>query len=214
MANYKDGVDKPLDRITGPLVGENLLSALKDAMLTQAVFKLMFGKTGEKIYTDKVPSYNDTNLPLIEFMWNGDHYENYDVYQTGTISGRIVLPVKLKGDYNALRRIALAFQRFLGSRACYLFDVVPGLIEFAAGIDFQYDKLLQCDGLTAPVIPFTFPVKFDLHLFAQKNPDIDLLGDLDADPIGWVTAYGFQVVSDEGTVLTAAPPLLSTGQTN
>jgi hypothetical protein len=214
MGDLRTNFDKPLSTVSGQIFGSNLLDVLKAAMIQQKVFQAIFGTKGERIFVKDVPSYNDTVVPAMELYWVGDTYDNWDTYLTGSITGRIVLPVQLRGDFNRLRQIAAVFARFLGSKTFDPYSSVYGLIEFGNGIQFKYDQMLKVDALFFPVIPFTMPVKFDLQLYSQQNPEVDVLGNLDAALIGWVETYQMQVNSDDGVVLNPLGTLEVTGQTN
>lgn len=218
--NLVTRVQQPLSQVTAPLVGENLLQAFKDLMIGnedqqiagQSVFRVMFGERGERVFVNDVPSYNDTIVPLLELYWQKENFESWDTYLTGSVLGRIVLPAMFRGNYNQLRQVAAVFHRFLGSRACaQIFQTVTGLVEFGAGTDFAYDKLLRVDGLLFPTIEMTLPFKFDLAWFAQQNPDLDVRGDLDAELFGAIQAYRIGISSEEGKTLIPDGTLVQGG---
>lgn len=159
-------------------------------------------------------SYNDTIFPLVEFWWDSETYDNDDVYFSGMIKGRFLLPIKFDGNFNLQRRIAAAFMRFLGAGQHNLFKRVLGLIEIGAGISFQYDQIFVADGIQCPAITFRMPFKYDLRVFTRAHADVDYKDRLDADLIGMIESYGIEVKDEEGDVLIAEGTLSVTGQTN
>lgn len=210
MANMDKGnldarVNDPLKKITGPLVGELLLESFKAAMIEEPVFQMMFGKKGERIFINELPNYNDTIVPLLELYWKNERFEDHDLYFSGVIDARLVLPLTLAGpdNLNKLRRVAGAFQRFIGADQHRMFDREPGLTEFGFGMDFTFNQLLKFSGQDFPVIPFTIPFKYDLAKFRELHPEIDLQGRLDEEEFGWITSYSLKVLSEEGEVLIA-----------
>jgi hypothetical protein len=214
MGNETTRLDIPLATVTPPLIGDTLLAQFKEALIQEPVFKTIFGNTGERIFVDKVPSYNDSIFPLLELYWKRERYENRDLVQSGEITGRILLPAKLQGDYNKQRLIAVAFQRFLGASQHNMFARVPGLTHFGSGMEFTYDQLLQFSGGVIPYIPFTIPFEFDLHLVRQLYPEVDFTAQLDAAVFGWVETYSLNVKSEEQVNLIGTGLLVDTGQEN
>lgn len=213
MGNLEDRVEYPLSKVTGPLVGGNLLDALKAEILAEPIFQRIFGCKGERIFTKDLPSYNETILPLIEFYWSRERVNNWDTLQTGAIEARIVLPVKFRGDVNGQRQIAALFQRFMNTRRG-IFTTVSGLTELGVDTEYRYDKLLALNGLTLPVIEMTIPFAFDLKLFSQQNPELDLFGPLDGELVGFFEHYGFKLSNEQGDVLIDSATLVSTGVSN
>lgn len=215
-------VDVPVGQTTIPLVGASLLDEIKRSMIGdasislagEAIFRTMFGNTGDRIYTQSLPSYNDTKVPLLELMWSRERFDNWDTEMSGSILGRIVLPVSLRGDFQKLRSVAQLLVRFFGAGQHKLFQRVSGLTEVGAGMEFQYDQLLAVNALVFPVITFTLPFKFDLYLFSQQNPGFDVHGHLDDPLLGNMESYAIQITSEEGDVLITEGTLSNTGQTN
>ena len=212
MGNQQNRVADPISSISGGVVGAELLPALKAAMISQNVFKAMFGDDGKRIFFDKVPSYNETITPGIELYWKDETFQNWDTYLMGTLSGTIFLPTKLQGDVNAQRSIAAAFSRFIGSDKHNLFEVVPGLIEFGLNMNFRYDRILVLDGGTLAGIDVTIPFKFDMKRLTQMKPDIDYHDDLDADLVGWIETIGLIVKDDNQHVFINGGVILETGK--
>lgn len=211
MGNYDEKVVKPLSKVTGPLIGQVLLPAVKRAMLEQKVFRLLFGKNGEQIFDKNLPNYNDTIVPLIEFQWKGERWQSQNTRINGIIGGMIVLPADLLGHTDRFRAIAATFARWIESNNG-LFEVVPGLIEFGSNIDFKYDGAIQAGGSMFPMIAFTLPVVFDLALFQAQNQDVDLDGDLDAELIGWIETYKIRIKDEKSNVLIDTQTLSITEQ--
>lgn len=212
MGNQTDRVSFPLSIVTGGVVGSDLLDQLKSAMLTQNVFKAMFGENGQRLYFDKVPSYSEAITPGFELYWKDESIQNWDTYLTGNLSGSIFLPTRMQGDVNAQRRIATTFTRFIGSDKCDLFDRVAGLTEFGLNTSFRYDKMVVLDGGNLAVIDVTIPFKFDLKLLSQKRPEINYHDDLDAQMIGWLEKVSLIVKDDNTNKIEGV--LFETGKTN
>lgn len=203
MGNFEDRVEQSVEKVTGPLYGDNLLSELKKAMIKEQVFQSLFGVNGERIFVEEIPSYNDTVIPLIEFWWKSETYASRNTYLPGAVIGRIVLPLQIdrkNARPNFSRKVANMFQRFLGGDNHNLFDVVPGLIEFGYQMIFSYDHLLQLDGKNYPTITITVPTKFDLRLLQLQLPEIDWAGPLDTEEIGLIETYKI-TIADENSVV-------------
>ena len=203
MNNTEQRVEAALDLIQGPLIADNLLEELKKALLNEQVFKVMFGNLGERIFIEKMPNYNQTITPFIEFYWGRDTYTNHDVHFNGTLVGRIGLPAKLHGDSNKQRRLATALQIFFGTKSCsdMATPTVPGLIEFGVGSTFDYDRLLDIDGLKIPVIAFTIPYKIDLRLYELANQGTDFRAKMDGEGVPDFEAYTSKLINELSTVL-------------
>jgi hypothetical protein len=216
VGNYDDGVAKPLSKIQGRLIGEDLLPAVKAAMLEQTVFQKLFGsveKPGERIFVDELPSYNDTIVPLIELHWKNERWQSHDTLITGTLIGMIVLPADLMGRTDRFRAIGAAFARWIES-SHGLFAASSGLREFGTNLQIGYDNAIKAGGDTYPVIDLVIPVVFDLNIFRAENPDADLDGVLDADLLGWIETYKIRMKDEDGTVRIDTKILSKTGQTN
>ncbi|MGZ3686698.1 MAG: hypothetical protein ACXWPM_00025 [Bdellovibrionota bacterium] len=212
MGNFEKKVEEPLEQVSGILIGENLLPAVKAEMLLQPVFQKLFGCKGERIFIDKLPSWNDTIVPGVEFRWKGERWQSQDTRVYGTIVGMIVLPADLEARTDRFRAIVSTFMRWIDSKHG-LFTAVSGLIEFGTNADFKYDNAIRANGVLFPVIDFTLPVVFDLTIFKAENPEIDLDGALDAELFGWVETYDIRMRDDKGNVLIDTQILSKTGQT-
>jgi hypothetical protein len=215
MANFEDRVEQPLALIQSPLVGANLLAAFKEKLTAQKVWQSMFGKDGERIFFDEIPNYNDTIFPLLELWWEAETYQSKNTRQSGSLVGRIALPVKLRGDkavdHNDMRRVALAIQRFIGSDKCNLFSAVPGLIEFGLNTTFQYMRLFQQGAIQVPAIEMRVPVLFDLRLYQRLVPEAEVEGDLDAELLPIVSSYTIQPVDEEQADIDGSATVVTTG---
>lgn len=209
--NLESKVNYPAGLVQGPLVGENLLDAFKHELITESVLQLMFGSDGCRIFTKDRPSLNESILPALMLTWKQETFNSGDSYFEGMIDGLIVLPTKIGGNFNHLRRVGSIFQRFMGGRM-NLFSKVPGLVKFGYGTTFNYDGLIRMDGLTAPVIQITIPFKFDLQLVRLQSP-FDPQAPLDQSDIGFVERYILDIKnSDTGDLLEEVTVV--TGQTN
>ncbi|MFV8250243.1 hypothetical protein [Bdellovibrio bacteriovorus] len=198
MSKNQAVIEPALEMVSGPVFAGNLMEKLKEALLKDPVMRKLFGNAGESIFVDKMPNYNKTITPFIEFYWTRDTYTNHDVHFSGTILGRIGLPPQLAGDVNKQRILAAIFQRFLGTDSCYsmLHPTVPGLIEFAVGSVFEYDRLMDLDGLKIPVITMTLPYKIDLYMFRKAHPEVDFDALLSGDLLEDFEAYKLVLVDD------------------
>jgi hypothetical protein len=215
--NQKKRVDQPSGFVQGPLVGELMLEAIKAEMMKERVFQLMYGDQGEHIFIHQLPNINETILPAVLLGWKEETYNSSDVYFEGSISGMLLLPIKLQGDYNALRKVGLIFQRFLGG-SMNLFsgdNRVPGLIRVGYGTTFDYSHLAEFNGMQIPSIQMTIPFKFDLQLLEIAFPEIDFKAPLDDATLGWVEEYslGIQGSPDQAELIETGI-LDITGQTN
>jgi hypothetical protein len=172
-----------ISQIAGGLVGDNLLAQLKADMILQPVFQTLFGESGERIYINQTPAWNEDITPGVEFWWRRESFQSGDTYLTGAIGGHFVLPGRIdtKSDPNIPRALAATFQRFLASNQHQLFAKVFGLIEFGVNADYDYSTMIQADGFTAPRVALNLPFKFDLLLLRQQRPEIDYDAALDAD---------------------------------
>jgi hypothetical protein len=212
MDSYQRSVEGPLKKMTGVLVGDDLLPALKACIVADGVMAGLFGAKGERIFTEKLPSYNDTIIPLVEFYWGAERYGNTRTKLTGTVKGRIVLPVNLKGDTNKMRRIGATFERWLGTNHA-LFTKVAGLTYFGHDMDAQYDRLIAVSqGLVLPCIELVLPYVFDIQLFQRVHPEVDLMAPLDAPAIGLIDTYTIKVTTEDETVTVTT--ISKTGQKN
>jgi hypothetical protein len=212
MGNQDARVDKPISLVTGPLVGSELLESFKQELITENVFQIMFGIKGERIFHEEIPNLNETILPAMLLSWKSETFNSNNTYFQGFINGWIVLPVKLEGNYNSLRRVASMVQRFMGG-AMKIFARVPGLTEFGYGTEFNYDGLARFDGLAAPVIQMNIPFKFDLQLLRLDVAGFDPSAPLDASDEGFVTANIIDFINAENSTLLDEV-ISETGQTN
>lgn len=212
--NHRTRLEAALAQVEGTLVGSNLLSKLKEKMLTQTVLKTLFGNAGERIFINQSPNYNESIVPALELTWESEIGRSADVYHPGTIKGMIVLPAKFKADVNQQRLIGAVFQRFLESKACNLFGDVAGLTKFGYETSYRYDRLLHNSGWDGPVIEMSIPVLFDMRLFQRSLENWDILADLDAGELGLMETYLIALFSEEGDELIAQGVLSETGEEN
>lgn len=213
--NFDKRVEDALMLVKGPLPGEGLFQALKEEMAKERIFRVMFGEDMRHVYTEQIPNLNESILPAMLFSWKSETFNSNRVYFDGSVSAMICLPVRLQGDYNSLRRVALIFQRWMGGSK-KLFDSVPGLTKFGYGTTFMYDGLAKFDGITCPVIQMDMPFRFDLQkLRLDVGDGFDPDAPLDDADIGWVERYLFEAHSAEDhSVLIDEGILSETGQTN
>lgn len=210
----ESNVEAPIKMVKGPLPGEHLLEAFKESLATEPVFQLMFGTSGEHIFTKKRPNINETILPAMLLGWKSENYMSNQTYLTGFVDAWILLPVRLEGNYNALRKIASVLQRFMGG-AMDVFSKCPGLTHFGHGTDFNYEGLAMFDGLALPVIQMNIPFKFDLNLMLIQSPGFDPNLPLDNNDVGNIEEILFGIKNaDDNSDLIANDVLLNTGQTN
>ena len=207
MGNYKENVEKPLSLITGELLGQSLLPAVKRDMLKQKVFQQLFGKDGRRIFTEELPSANDTIIPLIQFLWQSEQWQSRNTRVSGVIQGMIVLPADLMGKTDKFRKIAGAFSRWMES-GHELFKEVKGLIEFGKNLSFRYDQAVKADATMYPIIQMTLSCLFDLQKFRLANPEIDLDAPLDAPEIPDISTYEITITDENLNVLIPTGILL------
>ena len=191
--NQKTRVDFPIDLVQGTVVGANLLQSLKDDLILENVFRLMFGSNGERIFINDLPSLNETILPCLMVRWKQETFRSNNTYLDGSIGFELVLPVKLKGDFNALRRAATIFQRWL-SGAANLYPQNKGLIMFGFESNWNYEGLAKFDGITAPAIVANIPFRFDLALLREE---FDPTQPLDESDIGFIESITLTVFDEE-----------------
>ena len=206
---YEERIQEPLDTVTGPLIGQDLLPAFKAAMLRQRVFQKIFGRKGESIFTDQLPSANDTIIPLLQLTWKSERWQSKNTRLFGVIRGLLVLPADLMGRTDRFRPIAGAFSRWLASRHD-LFERVGGLIEIGKNMDFNYEGAVKVDGTTYPAIDITIPCLFDQQLFRLANPEVDLDEPLDAAEIPDMTTYSITITDEDLNTLIPTGVLLET----
>ena len=211
--NQKDKVEASWAMVTGPLVGSNLLQKFKSEMIKEAVFRKMFGETGDSIFIDKVPNINETILPAVILQWSRETYTSNNVYLDGSVDGSIVLPTKLTGDYNALRRVANMVQRWMGG-GMNLWSDVPGLTQFGHGTEFTFDKLAAFDGFRVPLITMRIPFRFDLQYLRLLTDGFDPSAPLDDSDVGFVEEYdlNFKNAENQNDITQGVKSV--TGQTN
>lgn len=215
MSNQKSRVDQPGAMVTGPLAGEGLLENFKAEIIKESVFAIMFGENGERIFTQTPPSLNETILPCMVLSWKSEIFNSNDTYQDGFVTANLMMPVKLIGDYNALRRTALMIQRWMGGTMSLFGDSNPGLIKFGYGTDFNYEGLAKADGLSCPVIQMNIPYRFDLMLMSVQVDGFDPNLPLDDSDVGFVEQILLKVFDQEtDNILLQQGVLVETGQTN
>lgn len=198
MSNFKSKVETAVNMVSGPLVGENLLIALKAAMVLEPVFRKMFGNQGERIHLEDPKNVNETSLPAMEFFWQRERVQSANTRQSGTIKANLYLPTLLRGNVTVQRKVANLFQRFLNSDHD-LYDQVSGLIMFGKDADYQYDRLLALTGISIPLIEITIPFEFDLKLLRQRHPEINFNDQLDAQEWGWIESYGLALRDEDSS---------------
>lgn len=216
-SNFQTKVHPAIQAVGGRLIGDNLLQAFKAEMIKEDVFKTLFGPTGDRIFIDKIPNWNETIIPAIILGWKSETYTSRDTYYEGMVTGMVALPMQLAGDYNNLRRVGNMVQRWMGG-AMDLFsgeNLVPGLIRFGYGAEFNYEGLAKFDGFSAPAIQINIPFKFDLQLLAQTLDGVDFSGPLDATDLGFIEKIILEVHDGETQkVLLTEGDLVVTGQIN
>ena len=211
--NQKTRIDFPTDLVRGPIPGEHLFEVFKSEMVKENVFRLMFGSLGERIFTTEQPNLNETILPALILQWRSETFQSNNCYLTGSVSAWIILPTRLKGDYNSLRKVGSIFQRWTAG-AMSLFDKVPGLTMFGFGAEYNYDGLVSTSALSAPAIQITLPVKFDLQLMRLQAP-YDPTAPLDDSDVGFVEQYLLEVKDGKDQeVIFQQGVLITTGETN
>lgn len=203
---YKKRVTDSVKKIKFPLPAENLLFCIKDEMSKDSVMTALFGKKGNRIHVDKLPVYVANNLPLIEFYWNSETFPgSLDVLHSGTIEGRIVLPAKLVGDFNTMRKIALLFELWIQNQCSSIFRKIPELTEIGVPTTFQYNRILQAkDGFKVPFIPFTMGFLVDLQRWKNANDNIPLGEDLAADLLEEINTHIIKIKDDKNGDLNGA----------
>lgn len=199
--NRDTRVNPAVTAVQGPLIGSNLLEAFKNQIKAQAVFKTMFGPNGERVYVNGMPSINESVLPALILGWASETFRSLNVYFDGQISALLVLPTQLTGDYNAQRRVASVFQRFIAG-PLDLLEEVPGLIRFGVESTFEYQGLARFGGFDAPTIIMTLPFRFDLQLM-RLGSDYDPAADLDKADLDFIEGLLLEVKNDDGTELTS-----------
>jgi hypothetical protein len=208
--NQKDRVEYPLSQVTGPTPGENLFEAFKAEMIKENVFQLMFGTCGERIYTSSHPNLNESILPALLMSWRSETFKSNNVYLDGVVDAWIILPVQLKGNYNALRRVGSIFQRWM-SGGMMLFDKIPGLTMFGFGSDYNYAGLATFSGTSAPAIQISLPFRFDLQLMRLQSV-FDPAQPLDDSDVGFIESILLEVINGEtNEVIVQEGPILGNG---
>lgn len=195
MSNRTNRVDVPLETVTGPIFGSALLSTLKSEIIKEPVLQTMFGTDGNRVFIEDLPSLNESIVPCIMARWRQDQYRSNNTYLDGSILAEIVLPTRLIGDFNSLRRVGSIFQRWLGSR-CNLFAYPEnkGLVLFGFESTFNYEGLAVANGVKCPAIQVNIPFRFDLALLrGDYDPELPL----DKSDIGFIKSLGLKVFNEE-----------------
>lgn len=175
---------KELDKITGPLVGHNLLDEIKRLLLKDEILKTLFLASGKKLLVNERATYSDAILPVMELWWENERQDSSDTEIIGVISGRILLPRQVSGKLTLQRQLMRAIVRYMGSDPFYeIFETVKGLTEIGAGLNADYNKIVRVGSFECPVITFKFPFRFDLHLYKQETPEIDHDNYLDSEEL-------------------------------
>jgi len=212
--NNENRVENSYANVSGILVGENLIKELKNEMMKEKVFQIMFGgEKGSRIYDNYYPNINETILPFALVEWKKENFKSFNVYFEGTISMTIALPVNLDKKIGHKRKVGLIFQRFLGG-PLNLFDKVPGLISFGYGTDFNYEGVAKMDGFSAPAIQLTIPFKFDLQKLRADNEGFDPFASLDEADVGELEGMVLDIFKSEDNESLNVGVQIETGQTN
>lgn len=204
-------IPEALDSIVGGVPGGELLEAFKASLMTEGVFKKLFGTNGERIICNTQSSLNTMIVPLLELRYKNDSSQSQETYITGRIEGRLILPSSLKeGDIVLRRKIVLMLIRFLASEKFDIFERVAGLTEFGVNINFNYAVAFNVGIVNLPGILIDIPYRIDLHKWKMAHPEIDPVNTLDgAAFIVETYVVGIQVEKDGvmTTVLTDSIPL-------
>lgn len=210
-SNQDARVEFPLTLVKGPLPGEALFESFKKEMLRERIFQLMFGDCGERIFTGEKPNLNQTILPCLMMSWKQETFMSNNTTIEGEVGAMIMLPVRLRGDENALRRIASIVQRWM-SGSMRLWEMVPGLTAFGFNSQYNYGNLQVSDGFSVPVIDITLPYRFDLQLMRLESI-FDPNAPLDDADVGFIEKFILEVIDGE-TKTQLEGVVVETGQIN
>jgi len=205
MGNTKERVQGGIDQVVGVLAGAEMLDKLKTSILNQNVFQTMFGKITNpknRIFTEKVPAYNETILPLWEFQPITDIVQGAKLHQTGVVNSRILFPNNLSADFKIYRLTAMIVSRFMTStaRITDFLKEVPGLIEFGENIEYSYQQVLTIGEMTTPALVMSMPYTIDLNRMRIEDGCTDLDGDLDALLLAEMETYFLTITDDKEVV--------------
>lgn len=174
MSNAHRRIDNAQDLQTGKEPGNEILEKFKEVMLTEEVFKKLFGEDGAKISIDDSLNISEKNVPVLEIRIIKENFPTQNSYQTGTLEGRLLLPPSFKGGYNSKRRLALMFARFLRSpKYMQIFDLVPGLRALGTNFAADYSILYRVGSISLPAIRMTFNYELDPVEWFRTYPEID-----------------------------------------
>jgi hypothetical protein len=219
MGNREERVDRPLQYVTVPLAGEDLLSNFKKEIIKERVLQAMFGVNGDRVFITDHPNLNESIVPAFMLDWRQETFNSNRTMFDGTISAMIVLPTQLSGDTNGLRRVGSIIQRWMGG-GLSLFDqtsesFVPGLVKIGYGATFDYSGLADYSGLKFPTIQITIPFSFDLELMRLQLGNFDPNLPLDDSDLGFLETMGLIFFdSENNTEIFTEGVSVVTGQTN
>lgn len=198
-----------LSGLVGALPGDQLLEAFRASLLTENVFKTLFGNTGERIFTNTQSNVNTKIVPMLEMRWKQDSMKSHDTYLNGKIEGRMLFPISFKDDFNLKRKIALLMMRFIGSDRFDLWERVPGLIMFGEDMSANYSVAFNVSGSSLPGILLDFPYRLDLVRWRNAYPEIDSEELLDGEEFS-VETYDLEMtVEKDGTFETVIEDSIS-----
>ena len=207
MGNLQGRAVKAVETITPPLLGEFMFEVLRESIMLEPAFQIMFGGGTDKkdpeqshIFLNNLPSYNESVLPAWEFRFSTEKFEGDDLEVKGHANSRILFPNNLQGDLSFHRKVVLAIVRFFNSaeRLNDFLRKVSGLTEFGENLDVRYDLIFVHGGKRLPVITMGIDYIFDMRRFKNENPATDLNARLDADFLRDVTNR-LRVLGDEST---------------
>lgn len=209
MSNHSETrVDAAIELVEGPLFCRNLMSTFKAQLITQKVFRVMFGDSGERIFINKLPNINQDLTPVLIMKFNSDTFNSTDVYFEGSIDCALGLPTRVDGDMNAQHQVGDMIQRFLGG-PMKMFDPTknPGLIKFGYGAQFRYGGMFNLSGIQLPAIEFTLPFQFDLAQTLIQEPGVDFYADLDVANLPWLEQVTVTIMPTDSNLEVVTPSI-------
>lgn len=210
MGNEHNNLVEALQSLVGGVPGEELLEEFKASLLTEPVFKKLFGDNGQRVICNTQSSLNTAIVPLLELRWKTDSAQSQKTFIDGRIEGRMVFPASLKDDDLSIRRkIAFILIRFLASDRFDLFERVAGLTEFGKNINFNYAVAFNIGMNSLPGILLDIPYRIDIHKWNMAHPEIDPTEPLDGEVFSIETydiAYQVEKDSEFTTVVIDTIP--------
>lgn len=210
MSNH-NVIPESLNSLVGGVPGGDILEAFKASLMTEGVFKKLFGTNGERIICNTQVSLNTAVIPMLELRYKTDNAQSQETALTGRVEGRLIFPSSVKdADFALRRKVVLLIIRFLASEKFDIFERVPGLVEFGVNINFNYAVAFNVGIASLPGILIDIPYRLDIHKWKMAHPEIDPLNTLDgAAFIVETYVVGIQVEKDGvmTTVLTDSIPL-------